>query len=302
MQPRSDQSNLTCFLSHPQTKQPFSFSFSFSGLDICSTCPPTLPHPSIYASAICSIRHKSSITNTHQSHQKEAQRCRCPTAFKSYRQTTKYPSPPSSSKSNPPSSRPSPHPGKSWFLLSLLILPPTKCSKIRTSSTASLRKCDTPKKPPLHLSFSPFPPQKSMTNHLPSSVPDTQLGLSASEIHLLRQQQQHLGLSSTYAHSTASTRGRGHARTSASTSRATSAASSGGGGRLVLDASSLAVLGQHFERLMCAIQNRVESVCSPLLSFKPPPPPSHPLIPLGAQSYLCTYIYIYILNILVITL
>ena len=101
-----------------------------------------------------------------------------------------------------------------------------------------------------------------MTTILPSSIPDSQLGLSQSEIHILRQHQQIALSSNPYAHSTSS-RGRGHVRTSASTSRAASAASSGQG-RLVLDPGSLAVLGQHFERLMGAIQNRVENV-SPAL-------------------------------------
>lgn len=106
-----------------------------------------------------------------------------------------------------------------------------------------------------------------MPSTLPSSIPDSQLGLSASELHILRQHQQ-IALSSAsssaaphYSHSTTSSRGRGHARNSASTSRAASAASSAGGGnRLLLDAGSLAVLGSHFERLMGAIQNRVDSV------------------------------------------
>ena len=105
-----------------------------------------------------------------------------------------------------------------------------------------------------------------------TSIPDTQLGLSQSELHILRQHQQialSSGSSNTtahYAHSTASSRGRGHVRSSASTSRAASAASSGqggGGGRLLLDAGSLAVLGSHFERLMGAIQGRVDSVSYP---------------------------------------
>ena len=50
---------------------------------------------------------------------------------------------------------------------------------------------------------------------------------------------------------------------STTTSRAASSAASSaaaGGGRLVLDAGSLTVLGQHFERLMGAIQARVEHV------------------------------------------
>lgn len=109
-----------------------------------------------------------------------------------------------------------------------------------------------------------------MPSTLPSSIPDSQLGLSASELHILRQHQQ-IALSSTttssaaphYSHSTTSSRGRGHARSSASTSRAASAASSAGGGnRLLLDAGSLAVLGSHFERLMGAIHNRVDTVIS----------------------------------------
>ena len=107
-----------------------------------------------------------------------------------------------------------------------------------------------------------------MPSSLPPSIPDSQLGLSQSELHILRQHQQ-IALSSGsssaaphYAHSTTSSRGRGHARSSASTSRAASAASSGqgGGGRLLLDAGSLAVLGNHFERLMGAIQSRVNHV------------------------------------------
>ena len=59
-----------------------------------------------------------------------------------------------------------------------------------------------------------------------------------------------------------STRGRGHVRGSASTSRAATPASSvgGGGGRLLLDAGSLAVLGRHFEGLMGAIGERIDSV------------------------------------------
>ena len=88
------------------------------------------------------------------------------------------------------------------------------------------------------------------------SIPDSQLGLSQAEIHILRQHQQIALSSHPYA---PASRGRGHVRTSASTSRAASAASSGQG-RLVLDPNSLAVLGQHFERLMGAIQNRVENV------------------------------------------
>ena len=100
---------------------------------------------------------------------------------------------------------------------------------------------------------------------LPHSVADTQLGLSAAELHTFRQHQAiALGTpaASTAGHSSsAATRGRGSARSGAS-SRAASAASSaaGGGGRLMLDAGSLNVLGAYFERLMARIQDRVDHV------------------------------------------
>ena len=107
----------------------------------------------------------------------------------------------------------------------------------------------------------------ALSGPLPPSIPDSQLGLSASELAILRQHQQiALASSSSTSHTTAnsvSTRGRGHVRGSASTSRAASAASSnvgGGGGRLLLDAGSLAVLGRHFEGLMGAIGGRIDSV------------------------------------------
>ena len=111
------------------------------------------------------------------------------------------------------------------------------------------------------------------TSTLPASIPDTQLGLSPAEIQLLRRHQQ-VALSASvlpsaasahYAQSTASSRGRGTARASNASSRAASAASSnhGGGGRLMLDPGSLQVLGTHFERLMVAIQKKVDSVSIP---------------------------------------
>ncbi|KAK0507320.1 hypothetical protein JMJ35_010358 [Cladonia borealis] len=107
----------------------------------------------------------------------------------------------------------------------------------------------------------------ALSGPLPPSIPDSQLGLSASELAILRQHQQiALASSSSTSHTTAnsvSTRGRGHVRGSASTSRAASAASSnvgGGGGRLLLDAGSLAVLGRHFEGLMGAIGGRIDSL------------------------------------------
>ena len=109
-----------------------------------------------------------------------------------------------------------------------------------------------------------------MPTSLPAYIPDTQLGLSAAEIQLLRRHQE-VALSASalptaaaahYAQSTASSRGRGNSRVSNASSRAASAASShhGGGGRLMLDPSSLQALGAHFERLMNAIQNKVDSV------------------------------------------
>lgn len=73
-----------------------------------------------------------------------------------------------------------------------------------------------------------------------NSVPDTQLGLTQDEILLLRQHQ---------AAAAASQAG-------SSSSRAASRASSQG--LLLLDGSSLAALGRHFDRLMQQIQARIE--------------------------------------------
>ncbi|MCJ1368659.1 hypothetical protein MMC16_007804 [Acarospora aff. strigata] len=86
----------------------------------------------------------------------------------------------------------------------------------------------------------------------PQSIPDTQLGLSSDEVQILRQHQQ-IALSQ----AAGSSRGRGAGRGSSS-SRATSAASSHG--RLLLDPGSLQALGYHFDRLMQAIQSRVEAL------------------------------------------
>ncbi len=122
-----------------------------------------------------------------------------------------------------------------------------------------------------------------MTSSIPTSIPDTQLGLSASEIHILRQHQQ-IALQSHQGHTAggnpaASTRGRGGARGSPASSRNASVGSHHGGqqghqqqGRLVLDPGSLAVLGGHFERLMGAIQGRVEQVS--LVAVYPYPAPA----------------------------
>ncbi|KAI9721315.1 MAG: hypothetical protein M1812_002477 [Candelaria pacifica] len=71
-----------------------------------------------------------------------------------------------------------------------------------------------------------------------TSIPDTRLGLSSDEVQLLRQHQQ-IALSQ-----------------AGGSSRAASAASSQG--RLLLDPSSLQTLGYHFDRLMQAIQQRLQ--------------------------------------------
>ncbi|KAK5200465.1 hypothetical protein LTR16_006079 [Cryomyces antarcticus] len=75
----------------------------------------------------------------------------------------------------------------------------------------------------------------------PSAVPDSRLGLSSNEVQLLRQHQQ-IALS----------------QSGSSSSRAAGNASSQG--RLLLDPSSLSALGQHFDRLMYAIQQRLQAL------------------------------------------
>ena len=74
-----------------------------------------------------------------------------------------------------------------------------------------------------------------------ASIPDTRLGLAPDEVQLLRRHQQ-IALS----------------QAGSSSSRAASNASSQG--RLLLDPSSLQALGYHFDRLMAAIQHRVQQV------------------------------------------
>ncbi|KAK3336649.1 hypothetical protein B0T19DRAFT_45720 [Cercophora scortea] len=74
-----------------------------------------------------------------------------------------------------------------------------------------------------------------------NAVPDTQLGLTNEEIHLLRQGQQALAA------------GGGSA-----SSRAASRASSQG--LLMMDTSSLAALGRHFDRILERIQQRIENL------------------------------------------
>jgi len=87
----------------------------------------------------------------------------------------------------------------------------------------------------------------------PASIADTQLGLTSSEIQILRQHQQ----MALQGHS-GQPRGRGNGRGSTSSSRATSAASSQG--RLLLDPGSLQQLGHYFDRLMSMIQQRMDDL------------------------------------------
>jgi hypothetical protein len=72
----------------------------------------------------------------------------------------------------------------------------------------------------------------------PTSIPDTSLGLSAQDVSTLRQHQQ-------------------LAHTSARSSAGSQASSQG---RLLLDPTSLSLLGRHLERVMGAIQTRLETL------------------------------------------
>ena len=95
-----------------------------------------------------------------------------------------------------------------------------------------------------------------------ASIPDTSLGLTSSEIQILRQQQQ-IALQGGHTGGGIS-RGRGIGRTSNSSSRAASAASSHG--RLLLDPMSLRALSHQLGNLQEQIRNRLDYVCL-LLSF-----------------------------------
>ncbi|RDA95273.1 hypothetical protein CP533_3471 [Ophiocordyceps camponoti-saundersi (nom. inval.)] len=77
-----------------------------------------------------------------------------------------------------------------------------------------------------------------------NAVPDSQLGLSAEEIQLLRQGQAALGGG-----------GGGGGGGASSSSRAASRASSQG--LLLLDTSSLTALGRYFDRLMTGIEQNI---------------------------------------------
>ncbi|KAJ5887494.1 hypothetical protein N7495_007535 [Penicillium taxi] len=87
-----------------------------------------------------------------------------------------------------------------------------------------------------------------------SSIPDTSLGLTSSEIQILRQQQQ-IALQNTHANNGAA-RGRGTGYTSNSSSRATSAASSHG--RLLLDPESLSALSHQLGHLERRISGQID--------------------------------------------
>jgi small-conductance mechanosensitive channel len=87
-----------------------------------------------------------------------------------------------------------------------------------------------------------------------ASIPDTSLGLTSSEIQILRQQQQ-LALQGGHTGGGV-TRGRGTGRTSNSSSRAASAASSHG--RLLLDPMSLRALSHQLNSLQEQIRNRLD--------------------------------------------
>ncbi|KAJ5860195.1 uncharacterized protein N7529_007505 [Penicillium soppii] len=87
-----------------------------------------------------------------------------------------------------------------------------------------------------------------------ASIPDTSLGLTSSEIQILRQQQQ-IALQGGHA-GNGVTRGRGAGTTSNSSSRATSAASSQG--RLLLDPMSLRALSHQLDGLQAQIHHRIE--------------------------------------------
>lgn len=97
-----------------------------------------------------------------------------------------------------------------------------------------------------------------------TSIPDTSLGLTSSEIQILRQQQQIALQGGGHAGSVA--RGRGSGRNSSSSSRATSAASSQG--RLLLDPMSLRALSHQLEYLQDQIRHRIEHVCVALVFLR----------------------------------
>lgn len=95
-----------------------------------------------------------------------------------------------------------------------------------------------------------------------TSIPDTSLGLTSSEIQILRQQQQ---IALQGSNSGNVSRGRGSVVNSNSSSRATSAASTQG--RLLLDPTSLRALSHQLDYLQEQIRSRIEHVCDHLFFF-----------------------------------
>lgn len=81
---------------------------------------------------------------------------------------------------------------------------------------------------------------------VPTSVPDTQLGLTSDEIHTLRYHQQ-----VALAH---------HQQTSASSSTRAPSSNASSQGRLLLDPTSLTLLSHHFDRLLYSIQQRYQQL------------------------------------------
>lgn len=94
------------------------------------------------------------------------------------------------------------------------------------------------------------------------SVADS-LGLTQSELVLIRQQQQIMAQRSHQGGGVAD-RGRGTSRQSQPSSRAASAASSQSvSGRIMLDPHSLQTLSAHLDNVLRTIQRRIQQVQSP---------------------------------------
>lgn len=100
----------------------------------------------------------------------------------------------------------------------------------------------------------------------PTSVPDTALGFTQSELLILRHQQQ-LIAQQPGQRGAMPDRGRGTSRHSQPSSRAASAASSQSvPGRIVLDPRSLSSLSASLENLLASIRGRIQQVSLALQS------------------------------------
>lgn len=94
----------------------------------------------------------------------------------------------------------------------------------------------------------------------PTSVPDTALGFTQSELLILRHQQQLIAQQPTQR-GVMVDRGRGTSRHSQPSSRAASAASSQSvPGRIVLDPRSLSSLSASLDNLLLTVQRRIQEV------------------------------------------